>query len=80
MSGPENTLIIEMRDVSIGAIRDIGFIVLEDVNWSVAPGEFWAIAGQQHSGKSDFADAGRRTDGAGQRRLQTLRDGNADAQ
>ena len=54
MSGTENTLIIEMRDVSIGAIRDIGFIVLEDVNWSVAPGEFWAIAGQQHSGKSDF--------------------------
>jgi predicted ABC-type transport system involved in lysophospholipase L1 biosynthesis ATPase subunit len=24
------------------------------VNWSVAPGEFWAVAGQQHSGKSDF--------------------------
>jgi ABC-type transporter Mla maintaining outer membrane lipid asymmetry ATPase subunit MlaF len=28
--------------------------VLEEVNWSVASGEFWVIAGQQHSGKSDF--------------------------
>jgi ABC-type transporter Mla maintaining outer membrane lipid asymmetry ATPase subunit MlaF len=24
------------------------------VNWSVAPGEFWVIAGQEHSGKSDL--------------------------
>ena len=43
-----------MRGVSVGAMRDIGFIVLEDVNWSVAPGEFWVVAGQQHSGKSDL--------------------------
>ncbi len=54
MSEPEKTVVIEMRDVGVGAMRDIGFIVLADVNWSVAPGEFWAVAGQQHSGKSDF--------------------------
>jgi len=54
MNKPENTAVIEMRDVSVGAMRDIGFIVLEGVNWSVTPGEFWTVAGQQHSGKSDF--------------------------
>jgi putative ABC transport system ATP-binding protein len=54
MSKPENTAVIEMRDVNVSAMRDISFIVLEDVNWSVVPGEFWVVAGQQHSGKSDF--------------------------
>ena len=54
MSNPENTAVIEMRDASVGAMHDVSFIVLEDINWSVAPGEFWVIAGQQHSGKSDF--------------------------
>jgi ABC-type transporter Mla maintaining outer membrane lipid asymmetry ATPase subunit MlaF len=46
--------LIEMRGVSVGAMRDASFTVVEDVNWTVAPGEFWVIAGQQHSGKSDF--------------------------
>ncbi len=54
MNEPKNMAVIEMRGVSIGAMRDICFIVLEDVNWSVAPGEFWTLAGQQYSGKSDF--------------------------
>jgi ABC-type transporter Mla maintaining outer membrane lipid asymmetry ATPase subunit MlaF len=54
MNEPENMAVIEMRGVSVGAMRDIGFIVLEDMNWSLAPGEFWTVAGQQHSGKSDF--------------------------
>src|SRR5208282_3321864 len=54
MNEPENNAVIEMRGVSVGAMRDISFVVLEDVNWSVAAGEFWTIAGQQHSGKSDF--------------------------
>ncbi len=54
MSEPENRAVIEMRGVSVGSMRDIGFIVLEDMNWSLAPGEFWTVAGQQHSGKSDF--------------------------
>jgi len=54
MSETENAAAIEMHDVSIGTMRDISFVVLEDVNWRVAPGEFWTVAGQQHSGKSDF--------------------------
>jgi hypothetical protein len=29
MSEPEKTSVIEMRAVSVGAMRDIGFIVLE---------------------------------------------------
>jgi len=45
---------IEMRGVSVGAMRDASFTVVKDVDWTVAPGEFWVIAGQQHSGKSDF--------------------------
>jgi ABC-type transporter Mla maintaining outer membrane lipid asymmetry ATPase subunit MlaF len=54
MSEPPNIPAIEMRGVSVGAMRDISFTVVEDANWSVAAGEFWVIAGQQHSGKSDF--------------------------
>jgi phospholipid/cholesterol/gamma-HCH transport system ATP-binding protein len=54
MSEHPNIAAIEMRGVSVGAMRDVSFIVVEDANWTVAPGEFWVIAGQQHSGKSDF--------------------------
>jgi phospholipid/cholesterol/gamma-HCH transport system ATP-binding protein len=43
---------IEMCGVNVAAMRDDSFIVVEDVNWSVAAGEFWVIAGQEHSGKS----------------------------
>jgi len=35
-------------------MRDTSFVVLEDVSWSVAPGEFWTVAGQPYSGKSDL--------------------------
>ena len=54
MSGNQSSAAIEMRGVSVGAMRDASFIVIEDANWTVAPGEFWVIAGQQHSGKSDW--------------------------
>jgi ABC-type transporter Mla maintaining outer membrane lipid asymmetry ATPase subunit MlaF len=54
MSEKQNPAAIEMRGVSVATMRDLSFIVLENVNWSVAAGEFWVIAGQQHSGKSDF--------------------------
>jgi len=54
MSETENRAVIEMREVSVGAMRDIGSVVLEDVNWSVAPGEFCIVAGPEQSGKSDF--------------------------
>jgi phospholipid/cholesterol/gamma-HCH transport system ATP-binding protein len=54
MSENQKTAAIEMRGVETGAMRDLGFIVLENVNWNVVPGEFWVVAGGQHSGKSDF--------------------------
>jgi ABC-type transporter Mla maintaining outer membrane lipid asymmetry ATPase subunit MlaF len=54
MSETSNPAAIEMRDVSVGAMRNISFRVVEGADWSVAAGEFWIIAGQQHSGKSDF--------------------------
>src|SRR6185437_6598652 len=54
MSESQNEIVIEMRDVKIGTMRDLSEIVLEKVNWSVTRNEFWVVAGQQHSGKSDF--------------------------
>ncbi|HET7626524.1 MAG TPA: ATP-binding cassette domain-containing protein [Verrucomicrobiae bacterium] len=50
---PEN-LPIQMRGVSVGAMRDANLTVLDGVNWTVAPGDFWVIGGLQGSGKSDF--------------------------
>jgi len=52
--GETSPPLIEMRGVSVGAMRDFSFMVVENVNWSAAAGEFWVIAGQQQSGKSDF--------------------------
>lgn len=49
----ENVL-IEMRGVTVTTMRDSGFVVLENVDWQVARGDFWMVAGQQHSGKSDL--------------------------
>jgi ABC-type transporter Mla maintaining outer membrane lipid asymmetry ATPase subunit MlaF len=54
MSENRNPAVIEMRGVSTGAMRDTSFTVVGNVNWTVVPGEFWVIAGQQYSGKSDF--------------------------
>jgi phospholipid/cholesterol/gamma-HCH transport system ATP-binding protein len=54
MSENLNIPAIAMRDVSVAAMRDASFTVVEDVNWSVTAGEFWVIAGQEHSGKSDL--------------------------
>ena len=54
MSENQNLPAIEMRGVSVAAMRDATFTVVEDVNWLVAAGEFWVIAGQEHSGKSDL--------------------------
>src|SRR5262245_12050150 len=45
---------LEMRDVTVASLRDPSMIVIEGVTWTVAPGEFWAIAGLTRSGKSDF--------------------------
>jgi ABC-type transporter Mla maintaining outer membrane lipid asymmetry ATPase subunit MlaF len=46
--------VIQMQHVTVGAMRDLSMAVVEDVNWTVAPGEYWIIAGLQGSGKSDF--------------------------
>jgi ABC-type transporter Mla maintaining outer membrane lipid asymmetry ATPase subunit MlaF len=54
MSENQNLPAIEMRGVSVAAMRDATFIVVENVDWLVASGEFWVIAGQEHSGKSDL--------------------------
>jgi ABC-type transporter Mla maintaining outer membrane lipid asymmetry ATPase subunit MlaF len=54
MSENLNLPAIEMRGVNVAAMRDASFTVVEKVNWSVAAGEFWVIAGQEHSGKSDL--------------------------
>jgi ABC-type transporter Mla maintaining outer membrane lipid asymmetry ATPase subunit MlaF len=45
---------LEMRNVSAGAMRDPHLIALTDVNWIVAPGDFWVIGGMQGSGKTDL--------------------------
>jgi ABC-type transporter Mla maintaining outer membrane lipid asymmetry ATPase subunit MlaF len=54
MSETSIPAVIEMRGVNIGALRDASLTVTSDVNWSVRPGEFWVVAGQQRSGKSDL--------------------------
>jgi ABC-type transporter Mla maintaining outer membrane lipid asymmetry ATPase subunit MlaF len=49
-----NPAVIEMFGVDIAALRDSALTVVENVEWTVLPGEFWVVAGQQHSGKSDL--------------------------
>jgi ABC-type transporter Mla maintaining outer membrane lipid asymmetry ATPase subunit MlaF len=54
MTENQNIPAIEMRGVSVAAMRDASFTVIENVDWPVAAGEFWIVAGQEHSGKSDL--------------------------
>jgi ABC-type molybdenum transport system ATPase subunit/photorepair protein PhrA len=44
----------EMRNVTVTALRDASVVVLEQVNWTVDPGDYWAVAGLLRSGKSDL--------------------------
>jgi len=46
--------VVEMCDAHITTLRDTTLAVLENVDWSVLPGEFWVVAGQPQSGKSDL--------------------------
>ena len=46
--------VIDMRDVTIGALRDPKIIVAENVNWRVERGDFWVVAGLHGAGKSDL--------------------------
>ena len=64
-------VILEMRGAQIAALRDPSLVVLEHVNWPVRAGEFWVVAGPQHSGKSDLLlhAAGLLTPAAGECRL-----------
>lgn len=43
-----------MRDVAVASMRDPSRTVLRDINWTVAPRDYWVVAGLQGSGKSDF--------------------------
>ena len=54
MSENPDIKVLEMRDVGIGTMHDPEKVVVEGVNWAVAAGEFWVIAGEQNSGKTDF--------------------------
>jgi ABC-type transporter Mla maintaining outer membrane lipid asymmetry ATPase subunit MlaF len=54
MSENFTTAVIEMHGVEVCSMRDAHLTALEDVNWTVAPGEFWVVAGQEQSGKSDL--------------------------
>ncbi len=49
-----NPNVIELRDVTVTSMRNAALVVAEEVNWSVLPGEFWVVGGQQYSGKSDL--------------------------
>ena len=49
-----NAPAIVLQDVTVGSMRDVTRVVLAGVNWRVAPGEFWVVAGEQQSGKSDL--------------------------
>jgi ABC-type transporter Mla maintaining outer membrane lipid asymmetry ATPase subunit MlaF len=46
--------VIDMRDVTVGTLRDPATVIARAVAWRVAPGDYWVIGGLQGSGKSDF--------------------------
>ncbi|HVU08200.1 MAG TPA: ATP-binding cassette domain-containing protein [Verrucomicrobiae bacterium] len=46
--------ILEIRDAAVAALREPSLMVVEKVNWTILPAEFWVVAGQQYSGKSDL--------------------------
>ncbi len=48
------TPVLEMRGVSVAAMKSPTTLVAADVNWTVHAGEFWVVGAPQHSGKSDF--------------------------
>ncbi len=54
MSESSQPAVIEMRDVTVAAMRDDSLTVVEAVNWSVLAKQFWVVGGQQYSGKSDL--------------------------
>ena len=45
---------LELKGVTVMALRDPAQSVLQDVNWTVARYDYWAVAGLLRSGKSDL--------------------------
>ncbi len=56
MKAPEPNAgpIIEMQDVSVGSMQDPRLSIAEHIDWKVNAGDYWAVAGLQGSGKTDF--------------------------
>ncbi len=46
--------ILEMRNVTVTALRNPKWLVAGQINWTVRAGEFWVIGAPQRSGKSDL--------------------------
>ncbi len=46
--------VLEMAGVAVPALREPARVQLEDVNWTVQPGDYWALGGLLRSGKSDL--------------------------
>jgi putative ABC transport system ATP-binding protein len=46
--------LIRMAGVTVGSMKDPAAITAEEIDWTVNAGDFWALAGLQGSGKSDF--------------------------
>jgi ABC-type sulfate/molybdate transport systems ATPase subunit len=46
--------VLELRGLNVNSLRAPQTVIAAAVHWSVAPGEFWVIGAQQHSGKTDF--------------------------
>ena len=74
-TSPPNTgpPLIQMKDVSVGSMRDQSLVVIEDVGWEVKDGDYWVLAGLQGTGKTDFLmmTAGLMPPAAGTYRLYT---------
>ena len=45
---------LEMEGVAVGSMRNPEVVVAEGIDWTVAPGDYWVVAGLHGSGKSDF--------------------------
>jgi ABC-type transporter Mla maintaining outer membrane lipid asymmetry ATPase subunit MlaF len=54
VTSPDKTPVLEMRGLSVAALRNPATTVAADVNWTVKTGEFWVVGAPQHSGKTDF--------------------------
>lgn len=48
------TPIIEMEHVAVVSSEDPKTPILEEVNWTIAPGDYWAVGGFSSSGKTNL--------------------------